>query len=232
MQIENAIDSATTVEAPRASNAPVGAKGLLPLWDRITGKLSRAKCRYERTFYGRVKHFLSRQSKRALSSDVERIEMFLDDFETTMKELNDEGNDYDDICNYEGWIECIIDEAGECLSLAPANVAAPHAAHPMAGANALRPLWNQIIGKMADAECQYERLFYGHLKWYMSRRTKRSRGRVTISDLDRINECLEEFEATLRRLNDKCNDYDDIHFYGSLIEDVINDCKEKLSLVD
>jgi hypothetical protein len=101
-----------------------------------------------------------------------------------------------------------------------------------AGANALRPLWNQIIGKMVDAECQYERLFYGHLKWYMSRRTKRSRGRVPISDLDRINECLEEFEATLRRMNDKCNDYDDIIFYGSLIEDVINDGKEKLSLVD
>jgi hypothetical protein len=111
-------------------------------------------------------------------------------------------------------------------------VAAPHAANPTAGANALRPLWNQIIGKMADAECQYERSFYGHLKWYMSRRTKRSRGRVPLSDLDRINECLEEFETTLRRLNDKGNDYDDIYFYGNLIEDVINDGKEKLSLVD
>jgi hypothetical protein len=232
MRVENAIDSPATAEAPRAANAPVGAMGLLPLWDRIAGKLARANCRYERTFYGHVKHYLSRQTKRVLPSDVERIEEFLDDFKTTMKKLDEVGNDYDDICNYGGWIECIIDNSREYLSPAPADLAAPHPANPTAGANALRPLWNQIIGKMADAECQYERLFYGHLKWYMSRRSKQSRGRVPLYDLDRINACLEEFETTLRRLNDKGNDCDDIHFYGSLIEDIINNGKEKLSLVD
>ena len=227
---ENAIDSATA-KAPGATNVPMGVKELLTLWNRVTENLTRAKCRYDREFYGHVKHYLSRQSKCALPSVVKQIEAFLMDFDTTMKELDDRRNDYDAICNYGGWIECIIEEAKERLSPAPANVA-PNGANPIAGVKELRPLWNQIIGKLADAGCQYERTFYGHLKWYLSRRSKQSHGRVPLSDLDRINECLDEFETTLDRLNDRENDYGDLQFYGSLIEDVIETCKGQLSLVE
>jgi PHP family Zn ribbon phosphoesterase len=162
-----------------------------------------------------------------LPSDVEKIEEFLDDFERVMKELDDKGNDYVAVCNYEGWVECIIREANEQLYPAPA-----HDACWTAGVKELRPMWIQISGKIADATCQYERDFYGHLKWYLSRRSKQCHGRVLLSELNEVKEFLDNFEKRLKSLNDKGNDYDDIRVYGSLIEDTIKDAKGKLSLVN
>ena len=148
-----------------------------------------------------------------------------------MKELDDRGNDWHAICNYEGWIEYIIEEAKERLSPAPANVALS-GANPTVGVKVLRPLWNQIRGKLADAVCQYERVFYSHLKWYLSRQSKQNHGRVPLSELDRINECLDEFETTLKWLNDRKNDFDDLRFYDNLIQNVIETCKGQLPLVE
>ena len=93
-------------------------------------------------------------------------------------------------------------------------------------------MWIQISGKTADATCQYERAFYGHLKWYLSRQSKQCHGRVLLSELDKVKEFLNKFEIRLKTLNDKRNDYGDIRVYGSLIEDTIKDAKEKFSLVD
>jgi hypothetical protein len=230
MHVENVIDS-DTAEAPGAANVPMGVKELLPLWSRIKEKWKHANCSHERKFYGHMKYYLSSQSKHALPSDVKQIEAFLSDFEATMKELDDRGNDYDAICNYEGWIEFIIEEAKKCLSPTSFHMA-QHATNPIAGVKELRPLWNQIRGKLADAVCQYERTFYGHLKLYLSRQSKQKHGRVPLSDLDRINECLDEFETTLKRLNDRENDYDELRFYESLIKDVIKTWKGNLSLVE
>jgi len=48
---------------------------------------------------------------------VEKVKELISEFETTMKELDNSENDYDDIRLYEGWIEGVIIEAKETLSL-------------------------------------------------------------------------------------------------------------------
>ena len=64
-------------------------------------------------FYGHLRTYLSRQSVVPSPSDVETIEGFMGDFEKTMQELDNKGNDFDDICYFEGGIERIINEAKE-----------------------------------------------------------------------------------------------------------------------
>ena len=68
-------------------------------------------------------------------------------------------SDADARCYYESLIEGIIKEWH-----APTSVL-PHAA-----TREIHALWNRIIRKLADEECNYdERTFYDHLKWFMSR---------------------------------------------------------------
>ena len=76
---------------------------------------------YERRFYSHLRHYLSRQSVVLLPSDVETIEGFMDDFKKTMQELDNKGNNFDDICYFECSIKRIINEAKEYL-LFPASV--------------------------------------------------------------------------------------------------------------
>ena len=60
----------------------------------------------------------SEQNKgRVLLSDVDKVKDLISEFETTMKEFDNSENDYDDIRLYEGWIEGLIIEAKETLSL-------------------------------------------------------------------------------------------------------------------
>ena len=108
-----------------------------------------------------MRHYLSRQSVVLLPLDLETIEGFMDDFKKTMQELDNKGNDFDDICYFKGGIEGIINKAKEYLL---------YAVNPTAGGEELQhPLWIQITGKLSGAECKYEKTFYSHLKWYMSR---------------------------------------------------------------
>ena len=111
-------------------------------------------------FYGHLRTYFSRQSVVPLPLDVETIEGFMDDFEKTMQESDNKGNNFDDICYLEAGIEGIINEAKEYLL---------YAVNPITGEEELQhPLWIQITGKLSGAECRYEKTFYGHLKWYMS----------------------------------------------------------------
>ncbi len=80
----------------------------------------------------------------------------MDDFEKTMQELDNKGNNFDDICYFKGGIKGIINEAKEYLL---------YAVNLSTGGEELQyPLWIQITGKLSGAECQYEKTFYGHLK--------------------------------------------------------------------
>ena len=79
------------------NDVPMGMIELLPLWDQISVFLKRAVCSYKRRFYGLLRHYLSRQSVVLLPSDVETIKGFMDDFEKTMQELDNKGNNFDEI---------------------------------------------------------------------------------------------------------------------------------------
>ena len=106
---------------------------------------------------------------------MEKIEEFVDDFERGMRESDDNSNDYDAIFIYKGWVECNVREANGRLPPAPAHVA-PHDTYLTAGVKEVRPLWIQIVGNIVD-----ERAFYGHLKWYLLKRSKQSHSRVFLS---------------------------------------------------
>jgi hypothetical protein len=231
MHVANVID--TNPEAQRIENdVPMGMIEVLPLWDRVLFFFKHTKCMYERRFYGHLRHYLSRQSVVLLPSDVETIEGFMDDFKKTMQELDNKGNNFDDICYFEGGIERIINKAKEYLLFpAPVNVSL-HAVNQTTGGEELQhPLWIRITGKLSGAECQYEKTFYGHLKWYMSRISKQSHGRLPLPAVQQINKCLGDFETVLKRLNDKRNDFIALRFYDSLIKNVIKDGKATLCLV-
>jgi hypothetical protein len=81
---------------------------------------------------------------------VETIEGFMDDFEKTMQELDNKGNNFDDIFYFEGGIERIINEAKEYLLFpTPVNVSL-HAMNPTTGGEELQhPLWIRITGKLS-----------------------------------------------------------------------------------
>ena len=132
---------------------PMGMIEVLPLWDQILVFFKRAKCRYERVFYGHLRHYLSRQSVVPSPSDVETIKGFMDDLEKTMQELDNKGNDFDDICYFEGMIGRIINKAKEyLLFLLLVNVSL-HAVNPTTGGEELQhPLWIRITGKISGSE--------------------------------------------------------------------------------
>ena len=99
MHVANVID--TNSEAQQMKNdVPMGMIELLPLWDQILVFLKRATCSYKRRFYCHLRHYLSRQSVVPLPSDTETIKGFMDDFEKTMQELDNKGNNFDDICYF------------------------------------------------------------------------------------------------------------------------------------
>ena len=203
---------------------PVKRKDQLPLYDRIKELLVLETCKYQRTFYACMKTYLSKHSKCLLLSEMEVFERVLDEihneFQTTPKILVEEGEDPDASCYYQGLIECIIKECH-----------APDSVLQHTAMREIRPLWNKMIRKLADSECNYERTFYGNLIWFMSRSLMQSHGCLPLSDVQRINECLHEFESALKMLNDQNNDFDDIRFFNGIIEEVIENSKEKLSLV-
>ena len=79
----------------------------------------------------------------------------MDDFEKAMQELDNKGNDFDDICYFEGGIERIINKAIEYLL---------YAVNLTTGGEELQhPLCIRITGKLSGAECQYEKTFYSQL---------------------------------------------------------------------
>jgi hypothetical protein len=81
------------------------------------------------------------------------------------------------------------------------------------------------------AFCQYEKTFYGHLKWYMSGISKQNHGFLPLPAVQQINKCLGNFKTALKRLNDKGDDFSALRFYDSLIKNVIKDGKATLCLV-
>ena len=132
MHVANVID--TNPKAQRMANdVPMGMIEVLPLWDRILVFLKGATCSYERMFYGHLRTYFSRQSLVPLPSDVETIEGFMDDFKKTMQELDNNGNNFSDICYFEGGIKRIINKAKEYLLFpAPVNMSL-HAVNPTTG---------------------------------------------------------------------------------------------------
>ncbi len=80
-----------------------------------------------------MRTYLSRQSVVPSPLDVETIKGFMDDFEKTMQELDNKGNNFDDICYFQGGIKRIINKAKEYLLIA---------VNPTTGGEELQhPLW-------------------------------------------------------------------------------------------
>ena len=64
---------------------PVEVKDLLPFWDRIKKLIVLETCKYQRTFYTYMKHYLSKHASCLLFSDLEVIERILDEFQDEFK---------------------------------------------------------------------------------------------------------------------------------------------------
>jgi len=92
-----------------------------PLYANIKRKLARSETRDGKKFYGHLKGYCSRKMRdgNLLSPvDFDKINDLVSRFESNMRLLNDEGNDYDDICVYGGFIKHIIKECTKELATA------------------------------------------------------------------------------------------------------------------
>jgi hypothetical protein len=124
VQAQNRIEVAAGISpfgVPQAICLTIGAKEYCYLWNQIKEKLTDAKSKKEKFFYGYLERFISNQSVQnkgqVLISDVEKVKDLLGEFELTMKEMDNKENDFYDLRLYGGWIEGIIQEAKETLNL-------------------------------------------------------------------------------------------------------------------
>ena len=98
------------------------------------------------------------------------------------------------------------------------------------GAKELRPLMKAIKGKLTDAECQFEKVFYGHLKEYMARKSMQNYGSLILTDVDKIKALMDEFQTSMDELNMTDNDYNDICFYEGFVKGIIKESKDNLPI--
>lgn len=92
-----------------------------PLYGDIKRKLAGAKSKDEKKFYGHLKRYFVRKIRigSLLSrSEFKAVTSYVARFESNVKLLDEEENDYDDICVYSGFIKHITDECQKELVIA------------------------------------------------------------------------------------------------------------------
>ncbi len=105
----------------------------------------------------------------------------------------------------------------------------PQAVH-LLGLPEYRYLWNRIRESLAAAKSQDEKIFYGHLKRYISNQSDQNNGRVLLSAVEKTRDLVNEFETTMKEFDNNENDYDDIRLYRGWIKGLIGEAEENFPL--
>jgi hypothetical protein len=98
------------------------------------------------------------------------------------------------------------------------------------GGEEFRHLWNQIKDGLQRAASRYETEFYTNLKRFFAKQSDQNKGRVMLSDVEKMKVLLSRFDTTMTEFGNKKNDADDYLLYGSWIEEIISDVKKQLPL--
>ena len=126
--------------------------------------------------------------------------------------------------------ECTNFHSDHNMEVESPTADAPQAVNLTIGLPEYRYLWNRMRDSFANAKSQEEKIFYGHLKRYVSNQSDQNNGRVLFSDVEKVNDLMDKFETTIKELDNKKNDYDDICLYRGCIKGLIGEAEEKLPL--
>ena len=124
--------------------------------------------------------------------------------------------------------ECANMHSNHSMQVESPNAYVPQAVH--LGLPEYRYLWNRIRESLAVAKSQDKKIFYGHLKRYISKQSDQNNGRVLLSVVEKVRDLVNEFETTMKEFENNENDYDDIRLYRGWIKGLIGEADEKFPL--
>ena len=124
--------------------------------------------------------------------------------------------------------ECANLHSNHSMQVESPNAYVPQAVH--LGLPEYRYLWNRIRESLAVAKSQDKKIFYGHLKRYISKQSDQNNGRVLLSVVEKVRDLVNEFETTMKEFDNNENVYDDIRLYRGWIKGLIGEADEKFPL--
>ena len=93
-------DDADDEQAKASAVVVVELKQKVALYDAIRERLNQSKDANEKKFYGGLKRHVNENFRKDLTpADFGKIQSYIHDFQTLLKRLHDESNDYDDTLN-------------------------------------------------------------------------------------------------------------------------------------